>query len=271
MEYIQNQLSLLPPETSIERTLRTGKIDVFGLAVDSAMAELVTIFDDVVEQPEHYYERLNGQSKNLQPAASMLGKFMVLKAMRLLSEATIDKIQENRAVLYPSFMRHLNYAMELRSAPDNAAGAIMFDIQKGVEQQRAAYNLLMDTPKTPGSGYAFNILRSDNGLGAKVLCTIIDAPHQVLMSQELDACFPNVEKVRPLLRAFIDMRVIEVDPYRSVNEYNHGVPTNIAYAAYPDRHFLCKTHEDSELMVLARYHAKRYDESEATVQSSILE
>lgn len=265
MEYTQNQLSLLPPETSIERTLRTGKIDVFGLAVNPAMAELVAIFDDVVEHPEHYYKRLDGRSKNLMSPASTLGQFMVRKAMRLLGEATIDKIQENRADLYPSFMKHLNYATELRGAPDNAAGAIMFDVQKGVEQQRAAYNVLIDAPKTPGSGYAFNVLRSDNGLGAKVLCTIVDAPNQVLMSQELDTHFSNVEKIRPLLRAFIDLRVIEIDHFRSVNEYEHGVPTNIAYAAYPDHHPHCQTHEDSELMALARYHTKRYDESEATV------
>lgn len=271
MEYIQNQLSLLPQETSVERTLRTGKIDVFRLVVNPAMTELVAIFDDVVERPEHYYERFDGRSKNLMSPASTLGQFMVRKAMRLLAEATTDKIQESRADLYPSFMKHLNYAMELRDAPNDAVGVMMFDIQEGVEQQRAAYNLLMDAPKTPGSGYVFNVLRSDNGLGAKVLCAIVDAPHQTMMSQELYTCFPNVEKIRPLLRAFIDLRVIEVDRFRSVNEYDHGVPTNIAYAAYPGRHPHCKTHEDSELMVLARYHAKRYDESEATVQPSTLE
>lgn len=262
MEYIQNQLSLLPQETSVERTLRTGKIDVFRLAVNPAMTELVAIFDDVVERPEHYYERFDGRSKNLMSPASTLGQFMVRKAMQLLAEATTDKIQENRADLYPSFMKHLNYAAGLRDAPNDATGVMMFDIQEGVEQQRAAYNLLMDAPKTPGSGYAFNVLRSYNGLGAKVLCAIVDAPNQVLMSQEIDTHFSNVEKVRPLLRAFIDLRVIEIDPYRSVNEYDHGAPTNIAYAAYSDRHPLCQTHEDSELMVLARYHARRYEKSE---------
>jgi hypothetical protein len=255
MEDFNKQQLLVPPETSLERTLRTGKIDFMGLAIREAMPEMVAIFDDVIERPVHYYDK----TKNLMPVASSLGYFMVRKAMRVLGEGTIDEIHETREALWPSFRQHIGYSFDPHGPSRAISDNTIYNMQRGMEQERAAYRLLMDAHKIPGSGYELNVLRSYGGLAAKALCEIVDTPNKVMMTSELRARFPDRERLRLLLRSLVDLQVIRIDPFRSTNEYDDGVPTDNAYAPYPTESPRCRTSEDSELMVLARYHAQRYD------------
>lgn len=263
------QQRLIPPETALEHTMRTGTIDFMGLsmlesipAMRERMPEIVTLFDDVIERPEHYYD----ESKNIMPAASSLGSLMVRKAVRVLGEGTIDDVQAIRETIWPSFYKHLlrsidqddRLAQYSRHVIATVSDEITYDLQKGLEEQRTAYKLLMDTRKIMGSGYEFTILRSRNGLAAKALCMIVDAPDQTMMGSELDARLAEPEELKLLLDALIDLQVIRIDPFRSPNEYFDGVPSDRAYRPYQG--WRCRTEEDTELMLLARYHAKKYDE-----------
>jgi hypothetical protein len=146
--------------------------------------------------------------------------------------------------------------------PDEVA----HDLQKGLAEQKTAYNLLMDARKISGSGYEFTVLRSRDGLAAKALCMIVDAPDQTMMGSELQAQLSEPEGLKFLLGALIDLQVIEVDRFRSVTEYYDAVPTDTAYKAYSG--WRCRTEEDSELMVLARHHAQKYDEHTVAEKSA---
>ena len=259
MEEYRGQQLLVPPETSLERTLRTGKLDV--PLIDQSIAgtiastpDVATVFDDILKRPEHYY----GKVENQNPPVSALGSLMFRGALRVLGEGTTKDVEDLRGAIWPSFYKHIGYSFGPFDSSANISDDTIYEMQKGLELVRAAYGLLTDPLDTPGSGYEFNVLRSHNGLGAKALCMIVDRPEEVLMRSELESRLEKTDTLNFSLHRLVKLEVIDTDPFRSPNEYYDGVPDDTAYRTFEG--WRCRTNEDSELMVLARYHAKKYDE-----------
>ncbi len=237
------QLQLIPPETRLERTLRTGSIDPLGQSLYS-IEETVTIFDDVLERPDHYY------GKDHTPAASFLGGAMLHQSVEAIYQGTTQDIGQLQDALLESVMQHLKHEMP-EDMPDADSA---FELQEGIRLERTALDMLNDAVRSPR--FIFNVLRSDNGFNAKVFCLIMDAPGKTIHFSALQSKVEEPERVEQALR---QLRRADCIKTEVAAQYWDG------YEEDPDPRYTHNDYfryeEDSEVMALARFHARRYSQA----------
>jgi len=244
------QLRLIPPETSLERTLRTGNIDVFG-ALSYSMQDMVTIFDEVLARPEHYYRE--DRTSSISPAP-FLGETMLRQSVEAVYQGTSQDMWQMQTPLFDSVIHH----MFRKDPPEGTlAEGIAYELQRGIQLEQAALDVLQDATKSPR--FIFNVLRADNGFNAKVFCLIMDAPGKILHLSTLQGHVEEPEKVtgalRPLCRA------------QGIKPVTRG-ECDWGYEEDPDPQYTqsdyFRYNEDSEVMVLARFHARMFDQNQSS-------
>ncbi|MDB5164721.1 MAG: hypothetical protein JWL89_347 [Candidatus Saccharibacteria bacterium] len=210
--------------------------DLFSLAGDS-FPELVEAFDAALAlSPE---EREKVDHPCVPPRMIQLGNILVSNTVRLIRSGTQAELGEAARVMSQSILR------TMKRNPDNNLGS---PYDEACRLHSAAAVVLTDAVSPASAEGGYSVVRSQDGIAAKLLCAIADTPDAWLARENLyEVTDVNAEEAHRWLIALETGGLVVGLWFGKTKRYYLGPCADPNHGTGP------------EILALARYHAERYD------------